>query len=175
MTDQRSSAPELHHHASQVDRRSDTPFRDYCRNMLSRQSLRRRSGTNAAPLKARLAVCALAVAFGPSAGAADVVQAWVTTADQSRLLTREPDVSFAAQAPPAIRIDVDPERRYQEMVGFGAAVTDSSAWLIENRLNEAQRSGFAQGIVRPRRRAWIELHPHLNRRIGFLARPLQPR
>jgi len=101
---------------------------------------------NAAPLLPRLAICALAVAVGSNAGAADAVQAWVTTADQSRLLTREPDLAFAAQAPLAIRIEVDPQRHYQEMVGFGAAVTDSSAWLIENRLTEAQRAALLKEL-----------------------------
>jgi glucosylceramidase len=95
---------------------------------------------NAAPLAPRLAICALVLAAGPNAGAADAVQAWVTTADQARLLERQPDLAFAAQAPLAIGIEVDPQRRYQEMVGFGASVTDASAWLIEKRLNEAQRA-----------------------------------
>ena len=101
---------------------------------------------NAAPLLPRLAICALAVAVGSNAGAADAVQAWVTTADQSRLLTRGPDLAFAAQAPLAIRIEVDPQRHYQEMVGFGAAVTDSSAWLIKNRLTDAQRAALLKEL-----------------------------
>ena len=100
----------------------------------------------AARLMARLALCALATAVVPSAGAADIVRAWVTTADQGRLLAREPDIPLAAQPPLAIRIEVDPERRYQEIVGFGAAVTDSSAWLIENRLNQAQRTALLQEL-----------------------------
>jgi len=90
----------------------------------------------------RLAIGALAVTLWPMAAAAGDVQAWVTTADQARLLAREPDIPLGAQAPLAIRIDVDPARRYQEIVGFGAAVTDSSAWLIENRLNEGQRAAL---------------------------------
>ncbi len=90
----------------------------------------------------RLALCAFAMAVVPSAGAADTVRAWVTTADQSRLLAREPDIPLAAQASLAIRIEVNPERRYQQIVGFGAAVTDSSAWLIRNRLNEQQRAAL---------------------------------
>jgi glucosylceramidase len=28
------------------------------------------------------------------------------------------------------------------MVGFGAAITDASAWLIQNKLNEQQRSAL---------------------------------
>ncbi|HEY7642712.1 MAG TPA: glycoside hydrolase family 30 beta sandwich domain-containing protein [Steroidobacteraceae bacterium] len=67
-------------------------------------------------------------------------EVWVTTADQSRLLAREPDVTLSARAPLATRIDVDPQRRYQEMIGFGAAVTDASAWLIEKRMNATQRA-----------------------------------
>src|SRR5882672_3529417 len=101
---------------------------------------------NAASLRPRLAICALLLAVGPLAGASDVVQAWVTTADQSRLLAREPDTSFGTAAPLAIRIDIDTGRRYQEMVGFGAAVTDASAWLIQNRLNETQRAALLKEL-----------------------------
>ena len=108
--------------------------------------MRGRLRMNAAPLGSRLAICALAIAFGPSAGAADAVQAWVTTADQSRLLTREPDLAFSAQTPLALHIEVEPQRHYQAIVGFGAAVTDSSAWLIENRLNEAQRTALLKEL-----------------------------
>jgi len=100
----------------------------------------------AARLMARLALCALATAAAPSAGAAESVQAWLTTADQTRLLAREPDIPYSAQAPLAIRIDVDPQRRYQEIVGFGASVTDSSAWLIENRLNQKQRADLLEEL-----------------------------
>src|SRR5262245_41899331 len=96
----------------------------------------------AARLMARLAICLLAIAAGPSAVAAGAVQAWVTAADQSQPPAREGDSPLAAQAPLAIHIEVDPDRRYQEIVGFGAAVTDSSAWLIQNRLNAGQRAAL---------------------------------
>ena len=97
--------------------------------------------------RASILPLALGALFGilPCVSTADAVQAWVTTADQSRLLAREPDLAFAA-APLAIRIEVDPQRHYQEMVGFGAAVTDSSAWLIENRLTEAQRAALLKEL-----------------------------
>jgi glucosylceramidase len=70
----------------------------------------------------------------------------VTTADQSRLLARGPDATLGAQASLATRIDLDPQRRYQEMVGFGAAVTDASAWLIETKLSAAQRAALLQEL-----------------------------
>jgi glucosylceramidase len=81
------------------------------------------------------------LAIAPCARSVDV-QAWVTTADQSRLLAHESGLSFAARPALATRIDIEPDRSFQSMVGFGAAVTDASAWLIQTRLNEAQRAAL---------------------------------
>ena len=66
------------------------------------------------------------------------MQAWLTTGDRTRLLNQEADLHLLAEhAPstPAIpTIDVDAGTRYQQMVGFGAAMTDASAYLIMNRM-----------------------------------------
>ena len=56
---------------------------------------------------------------------------WVTTGDQSKLLAREPDVAFSSQDTaglPTIAVADSPS--YQEIVGFGASITDASAMLI---------------------------------------------
>jgi len=45
-----------------------------------------------------------------------------------------------------IRIDVDTAITYQEMVGFGAAITDASAWLIQTKLSPAQREALLQDL-----------------------------
>ena len=66
-----------------------------------------------------------------------VAQAWITTGDQTRLLSREPDLPIRSTPTPdatPIVIDVDETTAYQEMVGFGAAMTDASAYLIQNKL-----------------------------------------
>jgi O-glycosyl hydrolase len=63
------------------------------------------------------------------------VQAWVTTPDRSKLLAREPDAVFGAAAPDGAVIEVDPAVRFQQMAGFGAAITDASGWLIQQRLD----------------------------------------
>jgi glucosylceramidase len=92
------------------------------------------------------------VSFATAAGAAaapaaaPAVQVWVTTADQKQLLARKRDVSFRAAEALTNRIDVDPGRQYQEIVGFGAAMTDASAWLIETKLNERQRSALLREL-----------------------------
>jgi glucosylceramidase len=78
-------------------------------------------------------------------------QVWLTTGSGSKLLARETDVHFDSGAPPAtlIRIAVDEGTAYQEIVGFGAAITDASAWLIQNRLTAAQREALLQELFGP--------------------------
>ncbi|MEQ1514959.1 MAG: glycoside hydrolase family 30 beta sandwich domain-containing protein [Usitatibacteraceae bacterium] len=71
-----------------------------------------------------------------------VVDVWLTTGDKSRLLAREVPILLSPRAPLPINIDVDDAKRYQTIVGFGASITDSSAWLIRNRLNETQRNAL---------------------------------
>ena len=70
------------------------------------------------------------------------VQAWISTADRSKLLARDPDLAFGAGVAGANNLDVDASVRYQQMVGFGAALTDSSAWLMRNRMSSAQRAAL---------------------------------
>jgi len=78
-------------------------------------------------------------------------QVWLTTGSGSKLLSRETDVHFDSGAPPAtlLRIVVDEGTAYQEIVGFGAAITDASAWLIQNRLTAAQREALLKELFGP--------------------------
>lgn len=71
-----------------------------------------------------------------------VIRVWVTTPDRRQLLARQPDATFSqtpAATPDSDRITVDPSRRYQTMIGFGAAITDASALLIQTRVPAAER------------------------------------
>ena len=74
------------------------------------------------------------------------VQAWVTTGDQSRLLARGKDAAFGAAKEAKVVIEVDPATRYQEMTGFGAAITDASAHLIQTRLDAPKRDALMQEL-----------------------------
>ena len=76
------------------------------------------------------------------------VQVWLTTASGAKLLSRETDVHFDSAPPPAtlLRIVVDEGSAYQEMVGFGAAITDASAWLIQNKLAPSEREALLQEL-----------------------------
>lgn len=107
-----------------------------------------REHSNKRPTLAGLAMATLAcvVTFAvhaqPAAPKGAGVQAWVTYTDQSRLLQPEQGIAFRDEAPLPLNIVVDEGRRYQKIVGFGANITDASAWLIRNRLGEAQRNAL---------------------------------
>jgi glucosylceramidase len=71
--------------------------------------------------------------------ATEPVNVWLTTGDRSRLLEAQPSLQFGADRRDGLLIDVNEQHRYQQMDGFGAAMTDSSAWLIANAMPAAER------------------------------------
>jgi glucosylceramidase len=88
----------------------------------------------------------LALASACDHRGAPVAAVWVTTADQHKLLSREPDVAFGASDPGRLpAIAVDDTAMYQEMVGFGAAITDASALNI-NRLAPERREALLRDL-----------------------------
>ncbi|MDH4288847.1 MAG: glycosyl hydrolase, partial [Aquincola sp.] len=89
-----------------------------------------------------LVACGSVEHFGTPAADDRAVDVWLTTGDRTRLLAPEARLDFADRPPLAANIDVDDARRYQKMAGFGAAITDASAWLIRNRMGEAQRTAL---------------------------------
>jgi glucosylceramidase len=96
-----------------------------------------------------LGACAHNTAVAPAGSdtiPGSVAQAWITTADQTRLLSRQADVLIrsGADASPVV-IDVDEGTSYQEMIGFGAAMTDASAYLIQHKLG-AQRDAILREL-----------------------------
>ena len=78
------------------------------------------------------------------------MHAWLTTGDRSRLLNQELDLSLlpdtAPSAPGIPTIDVDESRKYQQMVGFGAAMTDASAYLIMHRMPASGRDALMKDL-----------------------------
>lgn len=95
------------------------------------------------PLVLRRILSVVLIALAPAAHAAPV-QAWITTGDQSQLLARAPDARLETSAD-AAAITVDPSTRYQEIAGFGAAITDASADLIQH-LDPARRDALLRQL-----------------------------
>ena len=105
---------------------------------------------------AAVAAATLGCAIRPPNGAAGraepaaaraTADLWMTTADATKLLARQPDQPLTKAAPPpGTTLVVDDATQYQEIVGFGAAMTDASAWLIENRMSASQRDRLMQEL-----------------------------
>jgi glucosylceramidase len=73
--------------------------------------------------------------------AGEVVSVWLTTSDRAQLLAPQAALAFAPDSgTQAVTIDVDEAQRFQTMDGFGASLTDASAWLIWNRMSASQRA-----------------------------------
>ena len=56
----------------------------------------------------------------------------------------QPAIQFGMVRAPELTISVDDAVRYQTIDGFGASLTDSSAWLLEEKLSEKQRNKLLQ-------------------------------
>jgi glucosylceramidase len=96
----------------------------------------------------RLAATALAVMAAGAWGGVQAggVQAWITTADRSLLLAPQREIAFSQLPAKAAAVEIDSATRYQEMIGFGAALTDASAWLIQQRMQPAQRAALLEEL-----------------------------
>jgi glucosylceramidase len=81
------------------------------------------------------------------AAAAVTAESWLTTGDETSKLARQPDLAFLpGNGVHPTRIQIDSSLRYQTMEGFGASLTDSSAWLLNNRLNPEQREAWLRSV-----------------------------
>jgi glucosylceramidase len=74
--------------------------------------------------------------------------AWITTGDQSRLLSREAELHFANTSIDSgiAVIDVDYSREFQTVIGWGAAMTDAAAYLIQSKMSASQREALMQDL-----------------------------
>lgn len=71
----------------------------------------------------------------------------LTDLSTNSFFARQPSLAWRSSAPTAAQtITVDSTRRYQEITGFGASLTDSSAWLIGTKLDQAQRDAVMRDL-----------------------------
>jgi glucosylceramidase len=75
---------------------------------------------------------------------------WVTSGDKSNLLTAQSDVSLTTiGATTTSTISLDSTTSYQEIEGFGAALTGSSAYLLNRKMTSSQRSALIKDLFDP--------------------------
>ncbi|ESQ86077.1 hypothetical protein AEAC466_02495 [Asticcacaulis sp. AC466] len=92
-----------------------------------------------------VAIIALPLALHAAPVKAGPVKVWETDADQSKLLARQPDLTFApkgGQVGTDTLIVVDKSKSFQTMVGFGASMTDASAYLLQQKMKPADRDAL---------------------------------
>ena len=74
------------------------------------------------------------------------VQVWLTDVGADQWLVKQNDVSFQTQPETnPLTIDVNDKVKYQKITGFGAALTDSAAYLI-NGLPAADRNTLMKNL-----------------------------
>lgn len=74
------------------------------------------------------------------------VSVWLTTGDKESLLEQQPGLPFSTNTNSVTVIDVDTARRFQSIDGFGYALTGGSADLINEKLDDAERSDLLKEL-----------------------------
>ncbi len=78
----------------------------------------------------------------PASPTGATVEVWLTTPDQAALLAPQPALQLFNGGAPATAVRIDPAQRFQEIVGFGAAITDASAYLMQRVMSATQRDAL---------------------------------
>jgi len=80
------------------------------------------------------------------------VRVWSTNRNQS--LSEQLPIHFTPDtritSPVLPTIEVNEQKQFQEIVGFGAAMTDTSAWLIGTKMSQDQRNRVMHALFDPR-------------------------
>jgi len=78
------------------------------------------------------------------------VSAWLTTADGANKLTSQPPISFSSERSSFLTtFDIDEQQKMQQIDGFGAAMTDTSAQLIDMAIDQEQRDQLMDALFDP--------------------------
>jgi glucosylceramidase len=67
------------------------------------------------------------------------IEVYESSEELHESLQEKPAVQFGSARSPSLTISVDETKTYQQMDGFGASLTDSSAWLLWHKLTAQQR------------------------------------
>lgn len=107
-----------------------------------------------------LSLCLLAGAFLAGANAArqshlqaangpNRAEVYESSGNLKEALVRKADLTFGSARAPELTVTVDGSVKYQELDGFGASLTDSSAWLLSKKLSDAQRKAALEMLFDP--------------------------
>ena len=74
------------------------------------------------------------------------VSVYQTTSDLTHRLEAKQALTFSGSGSGSQTITVDDTKTYQQIDGFGASFTDSSAWLVYTKLTDVQRADVMQKL-----------------------------
>jgi glucosylceramidase len=77
------------------------------------------------------------------------VEVYESSTDLKEPLQEKDALNFGETRLPALTLTVDSSKNYQLVEGFGASITDSSAWLLYNKLDTAQRKELLEKLFDP--------------------------
>jgi len=78
----------------------------------------------------------------------DVVE---SVENQAPALASKPQLQFGNSRPATLTIRIDESTQYQTIDGFGASLTDSSAWLLDRKLAPEQRKELLGKLFDPKK------------------------
>src|SRR5215470_8518552 len=101
-----------------------------------------------------LAIVALASTWAnalPQEAAGTQIEVIESVENQSPALVSKPPLRFGKTQTTALTIRVDDSVKYQTIEGFGASLTDSSAWLFDKKLTRDQRKAALEMLFEPQK------------------------
>lgn len=81
-----------------------------------------------------------------------MVEFWQSDTKQKKMLVKKPSLNFTTDSSDIkndYTIFVNPLVKYQKIDGFGASLTDSSAWLLNYRLTDGKRNQVIEQLFGP--------------------------
>jgi glucosylceramidase len=88
---------------------------------------------------------------------ATTVEVYVSSEETKPGPIEQPSIQFGVERAPELTITVNPAVRYQPIDGFGASLTESSAWLLSTKLTESQRTDLLQKLFDPQKGIGLSL------------------
>jgi glucosylceramidase len=94
-----------------------------------------------------LSFAGFAFSLGPNQ-----VDVWITSYDEVSLLEQQKPLPLTTNSglSDGVKITVDVTQEFQEIDGFGASLTDSSAWLMAKKLKPEAREKVLQKLFNPK-------------------------
>jgi glucosylceramidase len=84
-----------------------------------------------------------------AAQSAALIKVFESSEDLHESMQEKSALQFGANRSPSLTISVDDTKKYQQIDGFGASLTDSSAWLLWHKLTDQQRKETLEKLFSP--------------------------